>query len=60
MIEALDKLGEEGAPGRLLLSKVLPVAEKLAAALREHPACERVDGRRARRAGWPRPARTST
>ena len=42
VIEALDRLGEEGAPGRLLLSKVLPVAEKLAEALREHPACERV------------------
>ena len=42
MIEAIDKLGEEGAPGRVLLSKVLPVAEQLAEALREHPACDAV------------------
>ena len=42
MIEAIDRLGEEGAPGRVLLSKVLPVAEQLAEALREHPACEQV------------------
>src|SRR5215210_4308329 len=42
VLSALDRLGEEGAPGRLLLSKVLPVAEELAAALREHPACEAV------------------
>ena len=42
VLAALDRLGEEGAPGRLLLSAVLPVAEELAAALREHPACDRV------------------
>ena len=42
MLAALDKLGEEGAPGRLLLSKVLPVAEELAEALRAHPASDRV------------------
>ncbi len=42
VIEAIDKLGEEGAPGRVLLSKVLPVAEQLAEALREHPACDQV------------------
>jgi DNA polymerase (family 10) len=42
VIEAIDRMGEEGAPGRVLLSKVLPVAEQLAAELREHPACEQV------------------
>ncbi|MQA73345.1 MAG: DNA polymerase/3'-5' exonuclease PolX [Solirubrobacterales bacterium] len=42
VLGALDRLGEQGAPGRLLLSKVLPVAEQLAAALAEHPACDRV------------------
>ena len=30
-------------PGRLLLSKVRPIAEELAAALREHPAANRVE-----------------
>ena len=43
VIAALDRLGEEGAPGRLLLSHVLPVAEELAEALREHPACDAVE-----------------
>jgi DNA polymerase (family X) len=42
VIEAIDRLAEEGAPGRVLLSQALPVAEELAAALREHPASERV------------------
>jgi DNA polymerase (family 10) len=42
VLAALERLGEEGAPGRLLLSKVLPVAQELAEALREHPACEAV------------------
>jgi DNA polymerase (family 10) len=42
VIAAIDKLGEEGAPGRVLLSKVLPVAEELAEALRAHPAAEQV------------------
>ncbi len=42
VIAAIDRLGEEGAPGRVLLSKVLPVAEELAEALRDHPASERV------------------
>ena len=42
VITAIDRLSEEGAPGRVLLSKVLPVAEELAEALREHPASERV------------------
>jgi DNA polymerase (family 10) len=42
VLAALDRLGDEGAPGRVLLSKVLPLAEQLAQALREHPACEAV------------------
>jgi DNA polymerase (family X) len=42
VIDAIDQLGEEGAPGRLLLSTVLPVADELAEALREHPASEQV------------------
>jgi DNA polymerase (family X) len=42
VITAIDRLSEEGAPGRVLLSKVLPVAEELAEALSEHPASERV------------------
>ena len=44
MLAALERLGEPGeAPGRLLLSKVRPIAEELAAALREHPAANRVE-----------------
>ena len=44
ILEALAGLGDPGeGPGRLLLSKVEPVAEELAAALREHPAAERVE-----------------
>lgn len=44
ILAALEGLGEPGeGSGRLLLSKVLPVAEALAAALREHPAAERVE-----------------
>jgi DNA polymerase (family X) len=42
VLSSLDKLGEEGAPGRVLLSHVLPVALELAEALREHPACDAV------------------
>ena len=45
-LAALEKLGDEGPPERVLLSEVLPVAEQLAEVLREHPACDRVDGRR--------------
>ena len=44
VLAALERLGEPGeGPGRLLLSKVLPVAEELAAALGEHPAADRVE-----------------
>jgi DNA polymerase (family 10) len=43
ILAALERLGEPGeGPGRLLLSKVRPIAEELAAALREHPAAKRV------------------
>jgi DNA polymerase (family 10) len=38
----LEKLGAEGPAERVLLSDVLPIAEKLAADLLEHPACEAV------------------
>jgi DNA polymerase (family X) len=44
VLAALERLGEPGeGPGRLLLSKVRPIAEELAAALREHPAADRVE-----------------
>jgi DNA polymerase (family 10) len=44
VLGALERLGEPGeGPGRLLLSKVRPIAEELAAALREHPAANRVE-----------------
>jgi DNA polymerase (family 10) len=44
ILVALERLGEPGeGPGRLLLSKVKPIAEELAAALREHPAASRVE-----------------
>ncbi|HEX7278872.1 MAG TPA: helix-hairpin-helix domain-containing protein, partial [Solirubrobacterales bacterium] len=44
ILASLERLGEPGeGPGRLLLSKVKPIAEELAAALREHPACDRVE-----------------
>src|ERR1700743_2265029 len=38
VLASLERLGDPGeGPGRLLLSTVLPIAEELAAALREHP-----------------------
>jgi DNA polymerase (family 10) len=44
VLAALERLGEPGeGPGRLLLSAVRPIAEELAAALREHPAARRVE-----------------
>jgi len=44
VLAALERLGESGeATSRLLLSTVLPIAEELAAALREHPAANRVE-----------------
>jgi DNA polymerase (family X) len=44
VLAALERLGEPGeGPGRLLLSKVRPIAAELAQALREHPAANRVE-----------------
>jgi len=44
ILAALERLGEPGeGPGRLLLSAVKPIAEELAAALREHPAANQVE-----------------
>jgi DNA polymerase (family 10) len=44
VLASLERLGEPGeGPGRLLLSKVRPIAEELAAALRDHPAANRVE-----------------
>jgi DNA polymerase (family 10) len=44
VLAQLEQLGEAGEPGpRVLLSKARPVAEALAADLREHPAAERVE-----------------
>jgi DNA polymerase (family 10) len=43
VIAALGRLADEGAPGRVLLSQALPIAETLAADLRAHPASEAVE-----------------
>jgi DNA polymerase (family X) len=44
VLASLERLGEPGeGPGRVLLSAVRPIAEELAAALREHPAADRVE-----------------
>jgi DNA polymerase (family 10) len=44
VLAALERLGEPGeGPGRLLHSAVRPIAEELAAALREHPAANQVE-----------------
>ncbi|HEX5928480.1 MAG TPA: DNA polymerase/3'-5' exonuclease PolX [Solirubrobacterales bacterium] len=44
VLASLERLGEPGeGPGRLLLSKVRPIAAELASALREHPAANRVE-----------------
>jgi DNA polymerase (family 10) len=45
VLASLQTLGDEDDPGagRILLSKVRPIAEELAAALREHPAANRVE-----------------
>jgi DNA polymerase (family X) len=43
VLASLERVGEPGeGPGRLLLSKVLPIAEELASALREHPTSHEV------------------
>ncbi|MEX2106912.1 MAG: DNA polymerase/3'-5' exonuclease PolX [Solirubrobacterales bacterium] len=44
VLAAIERLGEPGeGTGRLLLSMVRPIAAELAAALREHPAANRVE-----------------
>jgi DNA polymerase (family 10) len=45
VLAQLEQIGEDGShlTGRVLLSKAKPVAEALAAALREHPAANRVE-----------------
>jgi DNA polymerase (family 10) len=44
VLASLERLGEPGeGPGRVLLSLARPIAEELAAALREHPAADRVE-----------------
>ena len=44
VLAALERLGEPGeGPGRLILSKVLPIAEELARALRDHPSAHKVE-----------------
>jgi len=44
ILEGLDRLAEEpSGPSRMLLDEVLPLAEDLVAALREHPSCERAE-----------------
>jgi DNA polymerase (family X) len=43
VLAALERVGEGEAGSRLLLSTVRPIAEELAAALREHPAAKRVE-----------------
>ncbi len=44
VLAALERLGEPGeGPGRVLLSAVRPIAAELAAALRDHPAANRVE-----------------
>jgi DNA polymerase (family X) len=44
VLGSLERLGEPGeGPGRVLLSMARPIAGELAAALREHPAADRVE-----------------
>jgi len=44
VLASLERLGEPGeGPGRVLLSAARPIAEELAAALRGHPAANRVE-----------------
>ena len=44
ILEGLDRLDEEPAgPQRKLLDEVLPLAEELVTALREHPSCEQAE-----------------
>ncbi len=43
VLASLERMGEEGGPGRVLLSRALPIAEELAADLRAHPASDAVE-----------------
>lgn len=44
VLASLERLGEPGeGPGRVLLSAVRPIAEQLAASLRDHPGAHRVE-----------------
>jgi DNA polymerase (family X) len=43
VLASLGKLADRGPAERLLLSEVLPIAEKIASDLRDHPASEAVD-----------------
>jgi DNA polymerase (family 10) len=43
VLASLGKLADRGAAERLLLSEVLPIAEKIASDLRDHPASEAVE-----------------
>jgi DNA polymerase (family 10) len=43
VLASLGKLADRGPTERLLLSEVLPIAEKIAADLRDHPASEAVE-----------------
>jgi DNA polymerase (family 10) len=43
VLDSLGKLADHGPAERLLLSEVLPIAERLAAHLREHPASDAVE-----------------
>src|SRR5262249_52187390 len=50
VLAAMERLGEPGeGPGRLLLSMVRPIAQELAAALRDHPAARPGEGARSAR-----------
>ena len=44
VLASLGKLADRGPSERLLLSEVLPIAEKIASDLRDHPASEAVEG----------------
>ncbi len=43
VLASLERMGQEGGPGRVLLSRALPIAEELAADLRAHPASDAVE-----------------
>ncbi|MGI9556337.1 MAG: DNA polymerase/3'-5' exonuclease PolX [Solirubrobacterales bacterium] len=43
VLAELDRIGDEGPSQRLLLSEVLPIAQQLATALRQHPTAVQVE-----------------